>query len=159
MPDLSSPQTGIKPYENRPLCLSNNSFLPTLKLEEPLLKVVNPIPHDFSSFISEISRQRQKSATAINSPPTADSGRLERNCTNSLNLDPPFICSLIDGCAEFACPYVCTLLATTADAAAATARTRSSVMTESNIIMSKFRFVVVDRNSRREAIRCETSKK
>lgn len=38
MPDLSSPQTGIKPYENRPRCLSNNLFLPTLKPKEPLNK-------------------------------------------------------------------------------------------------------------------------
>jgi hypothetical protein len=36
MPDLSSPETCIKPYENRPRRLIENPFLPTLKPEEPL---------------------------------------------------------------------------------------------------------------------------
>jgi hypothetical protein len=33
--DLSSPETCIKPYENLPLRLIENPFLPTLKPEEP----------------------------------------------------------------------------------------------------------------------------
>jgi len=36
MPDFSSPQTCINPYENRPHSLINALFLPTLKPEEPL---------------------------------------------------------------------------------------------------------------------------
>jgi hypothetical protein len=35
MPDFSSPQTCIKPYENRRCCLIKTLFLPTLKPEEP----------------------------------------------------------------------------------------------------------------------------
>jgi hypothetical protein len=35
MPDLSSPETGIKPYENRHRRLIKTPFLPTLKPEEP----------------------------------------------------------------------------------------------------------------------------
>jgi hypothetical protein len=35
MPDFSSPQTCIKPYENRSRSLINAPFLPTLKPEEP----------------------------------------------------------------------------------------------------------------------------
>jgi hypothetical protein len=35
MPDLSSPETCFKPYENRPRRLIENPFLPTLKPEEP----------------------------------------------------------------------------------------------------------------------------
>jgi hypothetical protein len=35
MPDFSSPQSCIKPYENRPRRLINAPFLPTLKPEEP----------------------------------------------------------------------------------------------------------------------------
>jgi hypothetical protein len=44
MPDLSSPQTCFKPYENRPHRLIENPFLPTLKPEEPIYvypRVVN----------------------------------------------------------------------------------------------------------------------
>jgi hypothetical protein len=37
MPDLSSPETCIKPYKNRPRRLIDIPFLPTLKPEEPLL--------------------------------------------------------------------------------------------------------------------------
>jgi hypothetical protein len=36
MPDLSSPETRIKPYENRPRGLTKTLFLPTLKPEEPI---------------------------------------------------------------------------------------------------------------------------
>jgi ribosomal protein S18 acetylase RimI-like enzyme len=36
MPDLSSPETCFKPYENRPRRLIENPFLPTLKPEEPV---------------------------------------------------------------------------------------------------------------------------
>ena len=36
MPDFSSPQTCIKPYQNRPRGLINALFLPTLKPEEPI---------------------------------------------------------------------------------------------------------------------------
>ena len=39
MPDLSSPETCIKPYENRPHRLIKTPFLPTLKPEEPLVMV------------------------------------------------------------------------------------------------------------------------
>jgi hypothetical protein len=35
MPDLSSPETRTKPYENKPRRLLETRFLPTLKPEEP----------------------------------------------------------------------------------------------------------------------------
>jgi hypothetical protein len=41
MPDLSSPETGFKPYENRPRRLIETPFLPTLKPEEPILIKIN----------------------------------------------------------------------------------------------------------------------
>ncbi len=37
MPDLSSPETRVKPYENRPRRLTETPFLPIPKLGEPLL--------------------------------------------------------------------------------------------------------------------------
>jgi hypothetical protein len=39
MPDLSTPETGIKPYENRHFRSIEIQFLPTLKPEEPFFLI------------------------------------------------------------------------------------------------------------------------
>jgi hypothetical protein len=50
MPDLSSPQTCIKSYENRPRRLIKTPFLPTLKPEEPSKLMFAPVKIYFQPF-------------------------------------------------------------------------------------------------------------
>jgi hypothetical protein len=55
MPDFSSPQSCIKPYENRHGRLIKTPLLPTLKPEEPIMAIrlqQRPPPHHATSGLS-----------------------------------------------------------------------------------------------------------
>ena len=77
MPDLSSCQTCIKPYENKPRRLIDTPFSPTLKPEEPIF-FNGALELDGGAAMSAVARARRPPSPAFLDPPGYARHRPER---------------------------------------------------------------------------------